>query len=149
LAQEENITVSDARHDERDAVLVSACLIGVCCRYDGTSREEPRVVADLAGTRMVPICPEQMGGMSTPRVPCDLVGGDGAAVLEGRARVVDKDGVDRTANFKRGAEESLKLARKFGARRAVLKARSPSCGVASGVTAALLKKSGITVESAG
>jgi len=139
----------DARGNQNEAVLVSACLLGVCCRYDGTSREEPRVIADLAGTRMVPICPEQMGGLPTPRVPCDLVGGDGADVLEGRAHVVDKDGVDRTANFIRGAEESLKLAQRFGARRAVLKARSPSCGVASGVTAALLRKNGISMESAG
>ena len=98
----------EAGRDDGGAVLVSACLIGVCCRYDGQSRSEPRVVADLAGTRMVPICPEQMGGLPTPRVPCDIVGGDGAAVLSALVLASIREGSSGKSFKQRTMLDSLK-----------------------------------------
>ena len=107
---------------------------------------------------LLPICPEQLGGLSTPREQSRIVGGDGSDVLDRRAKVVMESGRDVTENFIKGAEESLKLARLFKAREAVLKTGSPSCGSGKihgnfserlkkgdGVTAALLKRSGIRV----
>ena len=127
---------------------MSACLVGVRCRYDGTSREIPELLPRLAGVRVIPVCPEQLGGMPTPRVRCEIEGGSGADVLSGRARVVDAVGDDRTANLLRGAEEAAALARRFGATRAVLKAGSPSCDAAAGVAAARLREAGLEIESA-
>jgi len=106
----------------------------------------------------VPVCPEQLGGLATPRPPAHLEGGDGDAVLDGRARVVTDAGVDVTDQYLRGAAEALRLARTCGAPRAILKERSPSCGCALvhcngalrpgiGVTAALLRREGIDLES--
>jgi len=130
----------------RPTVLVSACLLGVTCRHDGTSRERPELLARLNGSRLVPVCPEQLGGLPTPRIPCRIEGGTGTDVLAGRARVVDEKGLDRTENFLRGAEESVKLARKFGATKALLKSRSPSCDAQGGVAAAALRTQGLDVE---
>jgi len=109
--------------------------------------------------RLVPVCPEQLGGLPTPREPAWIVGGDGSDVLKGGAKVISRSGGDVTENFRRGAEEALRIAKLFGAREAILKARSPSCGCGKirepfsfdklkegdGVTAALLKKNGIRV----
>lgn len=136
---------------------ISACLLGLPCRYDGQvlpreSRYEPR-----EGERLLPVCPEQLGGLPTPRPPAVLVGGAGGAVLEGGARVVARDGRDVTEAFLRGAECTLALCRILGADRAILKSRSPSCGVGrssgaegaipgDGVTAALLRREGIEVQ---
>ena len=105
---------------------------------------------------MVPVCPEQLGGLSTPRPASAFVGGDGAAVLAGRARLVNDAGADVTEHFVRGAQATLRIARQTGAQRALLKDRSPSCGRTCvtidgrrtsgvGVTAALLEEAGITV----
>ncbi len=127
---------------------MSACLVGVRCRYDGTSRETPELRRRLAEVHVIPVCPEQLGGMPTPRVRCDVEGGTGADVLTGRARVVDAAGADRTAEFLRGAEEAAALARRFGASRAVLKAGSPSCDATVGVAAASLREAGLEIESA-
>jgi uncharacterized protein YbbK (DUF523 family) len=140
--------VSEPETPQTPAVLVSACLLGVCCRYDGTSREHPRLFAELHAHRIVPICPEQMGGLPTPRSPCEIKNGCGADVLEGRSPVVDDNGQDQTAHFIRGAEECVRLARAFDATRAVMKARSPSCDARRGVAAALLAKEGLSVENA-
>jgi len=139
------------------AKLVSACLLGVKCRYDGTSAREPKLLKLAKRERLIPICPEQLGGLPTPREPAWIVGGDGSDVLKGGAKVISQSGGDVTENFCRGAEEALKVAKLFGARGAILKARSPSCGCGKvrgpfsfdklkdgdGVTAALLKKNGI------
>ncbi|MEW6399399.1 MAG: DUF523 domain-containing protein [Bacillota bacterium] len=140
-----------------DRVLVSACLLGVQCRYDGEHEFSAEVVAAAATRCLVPVCPEILGGLPTPRPPAEVVGGDGADVLAGRARVVTGEGRDVTAAFLRGAQEALRVARLVGAREAWLKARSPSCGVTcihdgtfaqgmrpgAGVTAALLARGGI------
>lgn len=145
----------------RNPILVSACLVGVKCRYDGESRTDPRVLRLFRAGRAIPVCPEQLGGLPTPREPAEIVGGDGQDVLDGRARVIDKSGRDVTASFVKGAEQVLFLARQTGAKRAILKRKSPSCGVRSydrseanrtppsispeGVTAAFLRRAGIRV----
>lgn len=143
---------------ERPSVwLVSACLLGVECRYDGgTANEEARRrLAGLAG-ELVPICPEAAGGLPTPRPPAVLHGGDGHGVLDGGARVVAQGGQDVTAAFRKGAELAVAAASRWGAEGAILKARSPSCGCGrvhgpggliegDGVAAAALKRAGLRV----
>ncbi|GHE52489.1 hypothetical protein GCM10018785_22630 [Streptomyces longispororuber] len=145
-----------------DSVLVSACLRGVPCRFDGRDTASAAVDAALAGRRAVPFCPEAAGGLPTPRRPAELVGGDGHAVLDGTARVVDDTGRDVTAAFVDGARRTLAAARRGGCAEAVLMPRSPSCGrgavydgtfsgeltAGDGVTAALLERNGVTVRPA-
>jgi uncharacterized protein YbbK (DUF523 family) len=128
--------------------LVSGCLLGLICRYDGRVKEYPECRRELAGKVYVTVCPEQLGGLPTPREPADLVGGDGAAVLAGLARVVTRSGVDVTDNFLSGAEQVLRLARELRAAGVFLKSGSPSCGVGRvlGVTAALLRREGFAVR---
>jgi len=139
-------------------VLVSACLLGIKCRYDGSDSFSEKVVQSLAGAFFLPVCPEVLGGLSTPRSPNWLVGGAGEEVIDGKARVVNEEGREVTENFLRGAREVLELARRFKVGRAVLKSGSPSCGVGwvsgrerrvsgDGVTAALLRRHGIKVLS--
>ncbi|NPA48523.1 MAG: DUF523 domain-containing protein [Thermodesulfobacteria bacterium] len=126
-------------------VLVSACLLGLCTRYDGASKASSRVLK-LAKTHvLLPVCPEQLGGLPTPRPPADLYGGDGFSVLAGEARVITRNGQDVTEAFLRGAEEVAKLARILGVRQALLKSRSPSCGLTPqmGVCAAKLSLLGL------
>jgi len=130
-------------------ILVSGCLLGISCRYDGASRPCRNLPGFIskAGS-VVPVCPEQLGGLTTPRPPARLVGGDGFDVLAGRARVIRaEDGADLTGAFLAGAEECLKLVRLLGLDRAVLKSGSPSCGLGqpTGVTAAALIMEGIDV----
>ncbi len=127
--------------------LVSSCLVGLLTRYDGKIKTMPEVFDRLAGANWIPICPEQLGGLATPRSPADLVGGDGHDVLKGKARVITRDGHDVTANFIRGAEQVLAIARGQAVTAIYLKARSPSCGLSPimGVTAALLQDHGFRV----
>ncbi len=144
---------------EARVVLVSACLVGQHCRYDGKSKRSERVRQALEGKEVVPMCPEAAAGMGIPRPPVELSGGTGEAVLAGQARVVVVGtSEDRTAQMRRGAEMALKAAQRFGATVAVLKERSPSCGTLGthvdgvvvpgrGVAAALLHSAGITVLS--
>ena len=99
-------------------VLVSACLLGVSCRYDGQSKSYPLMEELCRRHQVVPVCPEQLGGLPTPRVPAERQGD----------RVVTKEGADVTAQYRRGAEEALRLAQTLGCTAAVLKERSPSCG---------------------
>lgn len=128
--------------------LVSGCLLGLACRYDGRVKEYPECRRELAGKVYVPVCPEQLGGLPTPREPADLVGGDGAAVLEGLAKVLTKSGVDVTANFVAGAKQVLQIARELPVAGVYLKSGSPSCGAGRvlGVTAALLSREGFVVR---
>jgi len=139
-------------------ILVSACLVGLRTRYDGEAKLVESLRDLVARGEAIPVCPEQLGGLPTPRPPADLRDGGGEAVLEGSARLVSETGVDVTAQFMRGAEETLALARAAGVTRAILKERSPSCGrlrvtidgalcPGMGVTAALLARNGITIES--
>lgn len=142
--------------ERREHVLVSACLLGVECRYDGTAKAHGAALDLLARCACVPICPEQLGGLATPRPKSRLTGGDGRAVLAGRATVVADDGSDVTHAFLKGAEESVRLAELFGAKRAFMKQRSPSCafGVVCvdgertqgvGVTCAALRARGVDI----
>ena len=148
---------------EQDLNLVSACLLGVACRFDGQSCPAPELDDLATRGKVITICPEVAGGLPCPRLPAEIeeafAGLDGHAVLDGRTRVVRSDGVDVTAQFVKGAQAALALAHRLGIRRAILKANSPSCGTGrihegrfngklvpgDGVTAALLKRSGIQV----
>ena len=130
-------------------ILISACLLGCRCRYDGGSK--PCAAALRLGEKheLVPVCPEQLGGLPTPRPPAERVG----------ERVLTASGADVTAQYARGAEEALALCKLTGCDAAVLKERSPSCGsggiydgtftgtltAGDGVTAAELKAAGIPV----
>ena len=130
-------------------ILVSACLLGCPCRYDGKSKPNDAVLALIEQHTLIPICPEQMGGLATPRVPAERRS-DG---------IFTEIGGDVTAQYRRGAEEALRLAKLYGCTHAILKERSPSCGSGQiydgsfsrtlmdgdGVTAQLLKENGITV----
>ncbi len=98
-------------------ILISACLLGACCRYDGASKAHPLAALLAERHTLVPVCPEQLGGLPTPRPPAERRGG----------RVVTQSG-DVTEQYLRGAEETLKLCKLLGCEAAVLKERSPSCG---------------------
>jgi len=143
---------------ESAPLLVSACLAGMHCRYDGRAATDPAVRAEVDAGRAVPVCPELLGGLTSPRRPAESTG-DGTEVLDGTARVRDTDGVDVTEQYVSGARRALAIAQAVGATRAVLHDRSPSCGSrhrydgsfagrlvpGTGVTAALLARHGITV----
>ncbi|WP_018125931.1 DUF523 domain-containing protein [Desulfovibrio oxyclinae] len=101
-----------------DMILVSACLAGVKCRYDGGDNEHPDAVRLVEQGRAIPVCPEQLGGLPTPRNPVEIRDD----------RVVDESGTDFTEHFRRGAREAVKLAVCAGCRTALLQPRSPSCG---------------------
>lgn len=134
---------------EKEPVLISECLLGLCCRYDGKSKPAEKAAALSEKYYLIPVCPEQLGGLSTPREPSELRCGG----------VFSKSGCDVTAQYRRGAEETLRLARFFGCKKAVFKERSPSCGFGkvydgsfsgtlvegNGVAAALLAENSIAV----
>ena len=100
-------------------LLVSACLLGLCCRYDGGSVPCPQVIALAEQHEIVPVCPEQLGGLPTPRPPAEI---------QGDGRVVNRLGQDVTDAYEIGADEALRLCWLLRCDGAVLKARSPSCG---------------------
>jgi uncharacterized protein YbbK (DUF523 family) len=138
--------------------LVSACLLGVDCRYDGRSSLSLNIVRLAKEEVLIPVCPEQLGGLSTPREPMRIIGGGGSEVLDGKAKVINRVGEDVSMKLIKGAEETLKIARSLDVRKAIFKSRSPSCGCGEiydetssrtvegdGVTTALLKRNGIEV----
>lgn len=138
-------------------IIVSACLMGVNCRHDGTNALREGLIKGYSNGHLTPICPEELGGLPTPRPSAEIDGGDGRDVLGGRARVIDINGKDVTDTFIKGAGEVLRIARLFKAKRAILKENSPSCGVeyiykkgqlvnGIGVLTALLKKEGLEVK---
>jgi uncharacterized protein YbbK (DUF523 family) len=144
--------VSQERPGEaRPALLVSACLLGTCCNHEGGHSRRDAVAALAATHLLVPICPEVCGGLSTPRAAAEQLGD----------RVVTNAGDDVTEAYERGAQAAVELAQAVGARRAVMKARSPSCGPAQvydgsftrtlrpgeGVTVAALRAAGLDVCS--
>jgi uncharacterized protein YbbK (DUF523 family) len=136
----------------RPAIIVSACLLGVECNHRGTASRAPLVEALGRSARLIPVCPEVAGGLPTPRPPAEL---------QPDGRVQTEDGMDVTDLYRRGAAHAVELARTAGATRAVLKARSPSCGChqvydgthtrslrpGEGVTAAALRQLGVDVVS--
>lgn len=130
-------------------ILVSACLLGVACRYDGKSKPNKDVIALMDKYNLIPFCPEVTGGLPTPRHPSEIVGD----------RVLNNIGVDVTAQYKKGAEEALRIAKMYNCKYAILKEKSPSCGKGKihngkfddgyvsgdGITAKLFKENGIEV----
>lgn len=127
--------------------LVSSCLIGLQSRYDGETGRSRSCLEFLRNSYWIPVCPEQLGGLPTPRRAADIVGGNGYDVLRGTARVIDREGIDVTAQFIRGARQTLYIARSQHIRAILLKSKSPSCSVEMpGVTAALLMEKGIVVK---
>jgi uncharacterized protein YbbK (DUF523 family) len=150
-----------AKGPTRPTILVSACLLGTCCNHERRASPRLRVQQLSDSARLVPICPEVVGGLTTPRSGAEIVGGDGADVLAGTACVRNADGDDVTAAYLRGAAAAVELALAASATRAVLKARSPSCGAVdvydgtftrtlhsgAGVTAAALRAAGVEVVS--
>lgn len=132
----------------KQIIMVSSCLVGLCTRYDGILKTSDQCLKRLAGAIWIPICPEQLGGLPTPREAADIFEGDGKDVLCGTAKVITKGGRDVTDQFIKGARQVLTIATRQEVNRIFLKARSPSCGVSgkTGVTAALLKQNGFEVE---
>ncbi len=136
--------------------LCSACLLGVKCRYDGQAKANKKVLALDKKEELVPICPEQLGGLPTPREPAETIG-DGYAVLTGQGKVITKSGQDVTEQFIQGARQVLQAVKIFEAKEMICKSKSPSCGCGKiydgtfsdklikgdGVTTALLKQNGI------
>lgn len=131
-------------------ILISACLLGINCRYDGGSFPlSPELEELMKKHTLIPVCPEQLGGLTTPRPPAERTGG----------KVLTIKGTDVTGQFTAGAREALKTARLFGCRQAILKEESPSCGArlihdgnfrgtltpGSGLTAQLLRENGVAV----
>ncbi len=127
--------------------IVSACLVGLCTRYDGTAKVDPSCRKFLQEATWIPVCPEQLGGLPTPRPAADILSGNGHDVLKKTATVSTKAGTDLSAPFIKGAKQVLKIAISQDVSVACLKARSPSCAVSGtiGVTAALLKEQGLTL----
>ncbi len=139
--------------------IASACLAGIACRYDGNASVDAKIKQMYEDGDIVLVCPEVLGGLDTPRCPCEIVGGSGADVLRGSARVLSRDGADVTQPYIDGAKKALEMAQKCGARHAYLKSRSPSCGygciydgsfsgkmkAGAGVAAVLLRENGIDV----
>lgn len=129
----------------KSVFLVSACLVGLCTRYDGNIKPDAKCKKFLKDSLWIPVCPEQLGGLPTPRPAADIINGNGHDVLEGRTAVYTKEGDDVTASFIQGAQQVLQIAKAQEIKGACLKARSPSCAVSgiTGVTAALLTNNGV------
>ena len=104
-------------------ILVSSCLAGINCKYSGGNNYNQKVFDLVKEGKAIPICPEQLGGLQTPRNPAEI------KIIDGKKYVIDDKNNDVTENFKKGAKEVLELAKKLNIKKAILQARSPSCGV--------------------
>jgi uncharacterized protein YbbK (DUF523 family) len=140
--------------------LISACLLGIKCAWDGQDVYKSDKAMELSNFEMLmPVCPEQLGGLKTPRAPQEIQGGSGEDVLDGKCKVLNINGEDVNQEFITGAEETLKIVKLFRIEEFIGKSRSPSCGCGQiydgtfsreliegdGVTTALLKRNGIKV----
>lgn len=133
----------------KEKILVSACLLGIDCKYSGGNNLNEKVLDYIKDYEVIPVCPEIMGGLSTPRPPSERIGD----------KVLNNQGIDVTNEYTKGANETLKLAKLFNVKKALLKAKSPSCGkgqiydgtfkgvlvTGNGVTVELLESNGIEV----
>ncbi|KPN95154.1 DUF523 domain-containing protein [Lysinibacillus sp. ZYM-1] len=142
-------------------ILISACLAGLNVRYNGTNSLDEKIQKLMLENKAVTVCPELLGGFSTPREPAEIVGGNGEDVLDGKATVIERSGRDVTELYLKGAYATLQKALEVGATQVVLKENSPSCGsaeiyngefngtkiVGEGVTTALLRRNNIVVLS--
>jgi len=136
--------------------IVSACLVGINCRFDGKNKLDRHLLEVFKKGELLLVCPEQLGGLPTPRVPAKIVDGDGYDVLDGKTKVINEKNEDVTENFVRGATEVLKIVKLLNIKEAILESKSPSCGSGEiydeasgcsikgdGVLTALLKRNGI------
>lgn len=135
--------------------LVSACLVGINCKYNGNNNYNEKAFELVKAGKAIPVCPEQIGGLPTPRISSEIV------IIDGKRKVINKEGKDVTEYFEKGANEVLKLCKQLNVDKVFLQPRSPSCGVdkiysghfdgvlvdGNGITAQLLKDNGIEVES--
>ena len=136
-------------------IFVSACLAGINCKYNGGNNYNENIFNMVKEGKAIPVCPEQLGGLSTPRIPAEI------KIIDGAKHVITSEGKDVTKNFERGAKEVLDLAKKLDIKKAILKSRSPSCGKGeiyngnfeekvipgNGILAELFIKNGIEVIS--
>jgi uncharacterized protein YbbK (DUF523 family) len=140
--------------------LISACLLGLGCTWSGDDRYRNNRAVELARLEtLIPVCPEQLGGLPTPRAPQEIQGGTGSDVLNNKCSVINKNGQDVTTEFIKGAEETLKIARQLNIKEFIAKSGSPSCGYGQiydgtfsgkltdgdGVTTAVLKRNGLRI----
>lgn len=142
-------------------ILVSACLLGINCKYNGDNNKNEKVEEYLKDKQFILVCPEQLGGLTTPREPSEIIKLGGNGVIDGKTSVINNKRLDVTKQFKKGALETLKIANLYECKKAILKEGSPSCGSSLiydgtftgkkisgvGVTTALLRKNGIEVIS--
>lgn len=136
-------------------ILVSACLAGLNCKYSGGNNYNEEVFQMVKRGEAILVCPEQLGGLATPRKPAEI------RVIDGKRHVITNEGIDVTENFERGAREVLELVKKLGINKAILQARSPSCGIGkiysgnfdgklingNGILSEMLLENGIEVEN--
>lgn len=141
--------------------LISACLCGVNCKYNGKNNLKEEFLNLLKTGEAILVCPEQLGGLTTPRCPAEIVGSTEEIINLEKGKVLTKEGKDITQEFLRGAKETLKIAKKAGIKKSILKEGSPSCGCnfiydgsfsgnkirGEGITAKILKDAGIDVIS--
>ncbi len=142
----------------KEPVIVSACLLGIDCRYDGGNSHSKNLLEVLTDKIPVPFCPEIFGGLGSPREMSEITSGDGEDVLDNKSRIVTSSGRDVTQNFINGSLAGLKICIIAGIKNAILKEKSPSCGVRTilrdkkprngiGVFAALLRRNNIKIIS--
>ena len=146
-------------NSNEEKVLVSSCLVGFCCRYNGQCKPSKDMIELIKSGKGIPICAEQLAGLPIPRPPAEIIGGNGEDVLLGKAKVVSKTGEDYTKEFIDGAKKALAICKLYDIKKAYLKSNSPSCAVGhiydgtflgkvidgNGVLSALLEKNGIEI----
>lgn len=126
--------------------LVSACLLGVNCKYNGKNNKNDKVIEFLKDKKFIMVCPEELGGLSTPRIPCEIV----SEKINNNIEIINKEGKNLTENFLKGANEVLQIAKNNNIKKAILKSKSPSCGKGliydGSFTSRLIKGDGITTR---
>jgi len=151
------VIMSAKKKEIQKKIIVSACLLGEKCRYDGIVIENSEVKKLAEKFELIAVCPEVLGGLPVPRPAAEIESGDGFTVLDGKTKVINSSGNDVTANFIRGAKKILQIVKEHKVQRVILKSKSPSCGLyniirkgqkitGSGVTAALLLKNQFSPE---
>lgn len=108
-------------------ILVSACLAGINCRYNGKNKLNKKIKKLVEEGKAICVCPEELGGLSTPRVPSEIKNASGANVLDKKAKVYNKEGTELTDNFIKGAKRALDIAKKYKVKKAILKTKSAAC----------------------
>ncbi len=109
--------------------IISACLLGIPCRFNGKGKEKDKAIKEYLTGKSIPVCPEITAGETTPRPACEIVGGDGFDVLEGKAKIIGKDGENYTESYINGAQMIIdEFVRNKDIKKAILKKGSPSCG---------------------